>query len=75
MRLSPAAGLEVEREIRFGFIAYPLCDNPELVPVLTWLPFADTIATGLRAVDRFLSRVPVIRGQSWYTILAVRRAT
>jgi ubiquinone/menaquinone biosynthesis C-methylase UbiE len=69
-----AAGLRVRREVRFGFIAYPLCDNPDLVPVLKHLPFADGLARGLRAVDRMLARVPLLRSQSWYTILEVARA-
>jgi ubiquinone/menaquinone biosynthesis C-methylase UbiE len=72
--LLSAAGLAVRREVRFGFIAYPLCDNPELVPVLTRLPFANGIASALRALDRLLARIPLIRSQSWYTILEVARA-
>ncbi len=67
------AGLVVRREVRFGFIAYPLCDNPDLVPVLKKLPFADAIARGLRAVDRLLARVPLLSSQSWYVMLEVRR--
>ena len=68
-----AAGLEVVREVRFGFVAYPLCDNPELVPVLRWLPFSRALGAGLRAVDRLLAVIPVVRSQSWYTMLQVRR--
>lgn len=73
--LLAAADLEVEREVRFGFVAYPLCDNPDLVPVLKWLPFSTAIGAALRAVDRGLSRVPLVRTQSWYTMLQVRRRT
>jgi ubiquinone/menaquinone biosynthesis C-methylase UbiE len=71
--LLSAAGLEVRREVRFGFFAYPLCDNPDLVPVLKKLPFAGGIARGLRALDRLLARIPLIRSQSWYTVLQVAR--
>jgi ubiquinone/menaquinone biosynthesis C-methylase UbiE len=67
------AGLQVLREVRFGFLAYPLCDNPDLVPVLKRLPFAEPIAAALRAVDRLLARLPLIRNQSWYAILEVGR--
>lgn len=67
------AGLEVRRERRFGYLAYPLCDNPELVPVLKVLPFASAVAAGLRAIDRVLAAIPLVRTQSWYTILDVRR--
>jgi ubiquinone/menaquinone biosynthesis C-methylase UbiE len=72
-RLLDRAGLEVRRERRFGYLAYPLCDNPDLVPVLKALPFASAIGAGLRAIDRVLSAIPVVRTQSWYTILEVAR--
>jgi SAM-dependent methyltransferase len=72
-RLLEAAGLEVRREVRFGFIAYPLCDNPDLVPILKRLPGAAGIAAALRAVDRLLARVPLVRSQSWYAMLEVGR--
>ena len=72
--LLDAAGLEVKREVRFGFLAYPLCDNPDLVPVLKHLPGAAALGAALRSVDRFLSRVPGVRGQSWYTMLEVGRS-
>jgi len=72
--LLDAAGLRVVREVRFGFLAYPLCDNPELVPVLKHLPGAGAIAGALRAVDRLLARVPLLRTQSWYAMLEVARA-
>lgn len=72
--LLEAAGLEVIREVRFGFLAYPLCDNPELVPVLKLLPFARTLAGGLRALDRLAAKIPLIRTQSWYALLEVGRA-
>lgn len=73
--LLDAAGLQVEHEERFGFVAYPLCDNPDLVPVLKWLPFSTAIGSALRALDRALARVPVLKTQSWYTMLQVRRRT
>lgn len=70
------AGLAVHRETRFGFIAYALCDNPDLVPILKKLPagLARGIGATLRAVDRVLSHVPLLKNWSWYTMLDVRRA-
>jgi ubiquinone/menaquinone biosynthesis C-methylase UbiE len=72
--LLSAAGLRVVREVRFGFVAYPLCDNPELVPLLKHLPGAGGIAATLRALDRGLAKVPLLRSQSWYAMLEVARA-
>lgn len=65
------SGLQVRREHRFGFLAYTLCDNPELVPILRWLPekLALSVSRGLRRLDRGLSRVPLVRHLSWYVML------
>lgn len=65
------AGLQVEREHRFGFLAYTFCDNPELVPVLRWLPagLALSVSRGLRKLDALLSKVPLVRHLSWYVML------
>jgi SAM-dependent methyltransferase len=71
--LLAAAGLEVRRERRFGFLAYPFCDNPDLVPVLKALPFSSAIGAALRACDRVLAAIPLVRTQSWYTILEIAR--
>jgi len=62
-------GFTLEKEIRYGFLAYPLCDNPDLVPLLKYCPFSRIFASFLRAVDRGLARIPLIRRLSWYTIL------
>ena len=42
--------------------------------MLKHLPFAGAIGAALRAVDRWLARIPLVRSQSWYTILEVGRA-
>ena len=68
------ADLTVVREERFGFVAYPLCDNPDLVPVLKPLPasLARGVGSALRALDRLLARIPLLRSQSWYTMIEAR---
>jgi hypothetical protein len=46
------------------------------VPVLKHLPagLAAGIGSVLRALDRLLARVPLVRTQSWYTLLEIGRA-
>lgn len=70
------SGLVVTREQRFGFIGYVFCDNPDLVPVLKKLPagLALGLSRFLRALDRCLAYVPIVKNWSWYTILEVKRA-
>lgn len=67
------AGLVMDKEVRYGFIAYPLCDNPDLVPILKYCPGREVVARCLRAVDRFLARIPGIRRMSWYAIISAHR--
>jgi ubiquinone/menaquinone biosynthesis C-methylase UbiE len=68
-----AAGFVIDREVRYGFLAYPLCDNPDLVPLLKYFPFSRAVAAALRGLDRFLARVPLIRKGAWYTIISAKR--
>lgn len=69
-RMVRAAGFEIEREVRYGFIAYPLCDNTDLVPLLKWCPFRTRAARLLRALDRGLARIPGVRMLSWYGLMS-----
>ncbi|MFH2002245.1 MAG: class I SAM-dependent methyltransferase, partial [Planctomycetota bacterium] len=67
------AGLVIDKEVRYGFLAYPLCDNPDLVPLLKYCPFRESAARFLRAVDRTLGRIPGVRRLSWYAIISAHR--
>lgn len=68
-----SAGFEITREMRYGFVAYPLCDNPDLIPVLKYCPWAEGVAGILRGLDRFLARIPGIKMLSWYGITSAVR--
>lgn len=67
------AGFDLEKEVRYGFLAYPLCDNPDLVPLLKYCPFSGAVAAALRGVDRLLSRIPLVKGMSWYAIMSAHK--
>lgn len=72
-RMVRAAGFEVEREVRYGFVAYPLCDNTDLVPLLKGCPFRTHVARLLRALDRGLAHLPGIRMLSWYGLMSAKK--
>jgi ubiquinone/menaquinone biosynthesis C-methylase UbiE len=67
------AGFTIVKEVRYGFIAYPLCDNPDLIPFLKYVPLRTHVARGLRALDRLLASIPGIRMLSWYGIMSARK--
>lgn len=62
-----AAGLSLDRYQRFGFIAYPLMGNTDILPVLS-RSRSTTLGRGLLALDRLLEHVPVIRGLAWASL-------
>jgi ubiquinone/menaquinone biosynthesis C-methylase UbiE len=49
----------------FGYIAYPVLGFPDVVDPLKRMPFKKVISSVLINLDRFISKVPVIRKQSW----------
>jgi len=68
-----SAGFIIDREVRYGFLAYPLCENPDLIPVLKYFPFRTHVARFLRAFDRFMAKIPLIKMLSWYGIMSASR--
>ena len=62
-----ASGLQLRMYRQFGFIAYPLLGNTDMVPLLTgegsrwlWRP--------LMRIDQFLERLPVIKKMAWASL-------
>jgi len=61
------AGLRLDRYRQFGFIAYPLMGNTDLVPLLR-ATRSRALGTALLALDQLLERLPGIRGLAWASL-------
>lgn len=62
-----AAGLQLDRYRQFGFIAYPLMGNTDLVPLLRHVR-APVLGSALLALDAFLERIPGVRRLAWASL-------
>ena len=58
----------------FGYLAYPVLGFPDVVDPLRYLPFKKGIASLLIHVDQHISRIPILKTQSWgITVKAAKR--
>ena len=65
---------EVTEVFHFGYLAYPLLGFPDLVGAFRHVPFKRFVARALMSVDAVISRLPVLRTQSWAILMkGVRR--
>jgi len=62
-----AHGLRLERYTQFGFIAYPLMGNTDLLPVLA-KSRSRLLGRILLGMDWILEKIPGIRGMAWASI-------
>jgi len=59
----------------FGYIAYPLLGFPDILKLFKFIPFKSIAEPALMSVDNFISKIPVIRSQSWGILVkAVKRS-
>jgi SAM-dependent methyltransferase len=68
-----AAGLRLDRYRQFGFIAYPLMGNTDLVPLLRTVR-SPALGTALLKLDELLERVPGVRGLAWASLFRAFKA-
>jgi SAM-dependent methyltransferase len=61
------AGLRLDRYRQFGFIAYPLMGNTDLVPLLRRAR-APLLGRALMRLDALLERVPLVRDLAWASL-------
>lgn len=62
------SGFRVINQYYFGYIAYPLCGLSDILPLLKFLPFSVLITKWLIKLDIFLSKIPLLRENSWLII-------
>lgn len=60
---------KVERVVYFGYIAYPVFGFPDILPVFKYVPFKSLTEAVLMFIDNVLSKLPLIRSQSWGIIV------
>jgi ubiquinone/menaquinone biosynthesis C-methylase UbiE len=67
---------KIQEVMYFGYIAYPLLGFPDILKLFKFIPFKSTAEPALMSIDNFISKIPVIRTQSWgIFIKAVKRDT
>lgn len=59
----------VDDVLYFGYIAYPLLGFPDVVNLFRFVPFKSIAVPILMGLDAILSRIPLVRTQSWGIIL------
>ena len=58
----------------FGYFAYPILGFPDVVDLYKYLPFKRDAASILINIDEYVSKIPIIRTQSWgITIKAIKK--
>jgi len=68
-----AAGFQINATKYFSFLSQPLCGMSDLLPIMKWIPAAESVARGLVAVDEVCSRIPLIRSQSFDLFVAASK--
>lgn len=67
------SGFTITKTKNFGYIAYPLCGFPDFVSILNYIPFSVYITKLLIFIDKLLSFIPIIKGQSWHIIIVAKK--
>ena len=65
-------GLEMKVYNIFGYLAYPLMGNIDLLPLL-WNIRSLTLSKFLIALDELFERIPFIRKFGWASLMRVRK--
>ena len=68
-----AAGFQINSTKYFSFLSQPLCGMSDLLPIMKWIPAAESVARGLVAFDEVCSKIPLIRSQSFDLFVAASK--
>ena len=69
-----AAGFQINATKYFSFLSQPLCGMSDLLPVMKWIPAAESVARGLVAFDEVCSKIPLVRSQSFDLFVAASKS-
>jgi len=73
LKIIEAAGFQINDTKYFSFLSQPLCGMSDLLPIMKWVPAAESVARGLVAFDEVCSRIPLIRSQSFDLFVAASK--
>lgn len=73
IKLMEKSGFTIIKTKNFGYMAYPLCGFPDFVSIFNYVPFNIHFTKLLTFIDKLLSFVPVIKGQSWHIIIMAKK--
>ena len=62
---------EIQEVAYFGYIAYPLLGFPDILKLFRFVPFKSVAEPVLMSIDKAISRIPVLRTQSWGILVKV----
>lgn len=60
---------QIESYSYFGFIAYPLIGFPDMIDIFRYFPFKKVMCCSLISLDDLISKIPVLRTQSFGLIV------
>jgi len=55
----------IDKVVYFGYIAYPLLAFPDLLNIFKYVPFKPFVAKAVMGFDHIISKIPLLRTQSW----------
>ena len=59
----------IKNKKRIGYIAFPLCGFPDILPILSYIPFRNRLTKMMINLDNFISLVPFIKKANWEILL------
>jgi len=63
------SSFEIKNKKRVGYIAFPLCGFPDIMPILSYIPFRNRLTKMMINLDNFISLVPFIKKANWEMLL------
>lgn len=66
-------GFRLKSFERFGYLAYMFLGFPDHLNIMKYIPGNKVIAKGLIAIDRLLSRIPVVKDTSFHVLVTLQK--